>query len=419
MAMDLTQHPCFNDSARHKFGRIHLPVAPACNIQCNFCNRKYDCANESRPGVTSLVLNPAQALSYLSRALEKAPHIKVAGIAGPGDPFANGPATMETLRLVRARFPEMLLCVATNGLELAPYAAELARLEVSHVSVTVNAVDPAIGAQINPWIRANGRVHHGEEGAKLLHQRQVEGILALKRAGVTVKINCVVVKGVNDRHVDEVARQMAALGVDVLNPMALFPADGAAFTAEHSPDARDMVRVKAGLTGVVPLMNHCARCRADAAGLLGQDDPKLGELMRQSAEASLTPLRVRTRVAVASMEGLLVNEGLGRARRFLVYELSEGAPQLVEERKAPPMGGGDQRWKEIASQLSDCSLLLAGEAGPKPVQVLVEHGLEVMSVEGLISQLLPLALAGGDLSPYIKRDFSCSTGCGGGKQGCA
>jgi nitrogen fixation protein NifB len=419
MAMDLTQHPCFNDSARHKFGRLHLPVAPACNIQCNFCNRKYDCANESRPGVTSLVLNPAQALAYLARALEKAPHIKVAGIAGPGDPFANGPATMETLRLVRARFPELLLCVATNGLELAPYAAERARLQVSHVSVTVNAVDPAIGAKINPWVRFNGRVYHGEEAAQLLYQRQVEGIQALKQAGVTVKANCVVVKGVNDRHVEAVGRALAGLSVDVLNPIALYPAEGAVFTPENAPDARDMVRVKAGLIGVLPLMSHCARCRADAAGLLGQDDPKLGELMRESAAASLTPLRVRTRVAVASMEGLLVNEGLGRARRFLVYELKEGAPALVGERPAPAMGGGDQRWKEIASLLSDCGLLLAGEAGPKPSQILADHGLDVMSVEGLISQLLPLALAGGDLAPYIKRSFSCSTGCGGGKQGCA
>jgi len=36
-------------------------VAPACNIQCNYCNRKYDCANESRPGVVSEKLTPEQA----------------------------------------------------------------------------------------------------------------------------------------------------------------------------------------------------------------------------------------------------------------------------------------------------------------------------------------------------------------------
>ncbi|MGE5894530.1 MAG: nitrogenase cofactor biosynthesis protein NifB, partial [bacterium] len=49
-------HPCFSKEAHFKFGRIHLPVAPACNIQCRYCIRKFDCANESRPGVTSTVL---------------------------------------------------------------------------------------------------------------------------------------------------------------------------------------------------------------------------------------------------------------------------------------------------------------------------------------------------------------------------
>ena len=47
MPLDRTRHPCFDADARHQFGRVHLPVAPACNVQCNFCDRKYDCPNES------------------------------------------------------------------------------------------------------------------------------------------------------------------------------------------------------------------------------------------------------------------------------------------------------------------------------------------------------------------------------------
>ena len=112
--MDLKNHPCFNDKVRHLFARVHLPVAPKCNVQCNFCNRKFDCVNESRPGVSSAVLSPGQALAYLEKMMEKMPNISVVGIAGPGDPFANPDETMETLRRVRERYPEMLLCVATN-----------------------------------------------------------------------------------------------------------------------------------------------------------------------------------------------------------------------------------------------------------------------------------------------------------------
>ena len=85
MTWDSSQHPCFSDTARHRFARIHLPIAPDCNVQCNFCRRDYDCVNESRPGVTSTILTPHQALHYLGRVLELDPRITVVGIAGPGE----------------------------------------------------------------------------------------------------------------------------------------------------------------------------------------------------------------------------------------------------------------------------------------------------------------------------------------------
>jgi len=132
--IDFKNHPCFDKEAHKKFGRVHLPVAPRCNIQCNFCNRKYDCMNESRPGVTSTVLTPQQAIAYLRDVVEKRPDISVMGIAGPGDPFANPEETMETLRLTRKYFPKMILCVATNGLNVAPYVDEMAELQVSRPS---------------------------------------------------------------------------------------------------------------------------------------------------------------------------------------------------------------------------------------------------------------------------------------------
>ncbi|MFZ3045537.1 MAG: radical SAM protein, partial [Desulfatirhabdiaceae bacterium] len=132
--LNLLNHPCFNDKVRHTFGRVHLPVAPRCNIQCKFCNRKFDCINESRPGVTSGVLSPAQAMVYLDSVFEKKKNLSVVGLAGPGDPFANPEETMETLRRVRKSYPEMLLCVATNGLGIGPNIDELAQIRVSHVT---------------------------------------------------------------------------------------------------------------------------------------------------------------------------------------------------------------------------------------------------------------------------------------------
>ena len=84
-----SNHPCFYAGARGKHGRIHLPVAPSCNIQCAYCRRDHDCPNENRPGVTSGVISPEEALERFERALEDMPHISVAAVAGPGDAFCD------------------------------------------------------------------------------------------------------------------------------------------------------------------------------------------------------------------------------------------------------------------------------------------------------------------------------------------
>ena len=38
----IAKHPCYSEDAHHHYARMHVAVAPACNIQCNYCNRKYD-----------------------------------------------------------------------------------------------------------------------------------------------------------------------------------------------------------------------------------------------------------------------------------------------------------------------------------------------------------------------------------------
>jgi len=81
--------------------------------------------------VTSVVLSPRQAAAYLDGLVARRQDVAVVGIAGPGDPMANPDATLETLRLVRAHHPNLLLCLASNGLALAEHAAELQSLRLS------------------------------------------------------------------------------------------------------------------------------------------------------------------------------------------------------------------------------------------------------------------------------------------------
>ncbi len=418
MALDLSRHPCFNDAARHALARIHLPVAPQCNIQCNFCKRLYDCANESRPGVTSAVLTPPQALDYLENVLKCDPRIAVVGIAGPGDPFATPEQTLETLRLVRRGHPELLLCVASNGLGVTPHVDELAALAVSHVTLTVNAVDPQIGAKIYAWVRDGKRIYRGTSGAELLWRRQAEAIAALKQRGVTVKINTIIIPGVNDEHVPHVARQVAGLGADIANCVPLYPVEGTAMAAVVPPSPERVAALRAAVARHLKIMEHCTRCRADAVGLLGEPMPARIELALLRAAAPPPPDDTRPCVAVATIEGLLVNQHLGEAGRLAIFRPVPRGFELVETRPTPPPGGGRDRWLALANVLHDCRALLVASAGEAPRSVLAQCGIRVICMEGLIEEGLDAVYRGIEIRSPVRKEHRCGSGCAGSGQGC-
>jgi nitrogen fixation protein NifB len=415
--IDFNNHPCFSKDAHQKYGRVHLPVAPRCNMQCNFCNRKYDCINESRPGVTSTVLTPQQALAYLDHVLARRPEISVVGIAGPGDPFANPEETMDTLRLVRRKYPKLMLCLATNGLGVRPYVDELAELRVSHVTITVTTIDPKIGAEIYAWIRDGKHPLRGEEAASLLIARQTEALVRLKSRGIIVKINSIIIPGVNDEHIPEIARKVGSMGADIMNCMPLVPVKGAVFEELPPPDTLTTARVRLQSGQHLPQMTHCARCRADAVGYVDENvTTEQIATLQHYASLSLNPTEdaARPYVAVATLEGALVNQHLGEADRLTIYETNTAIPgtfRLVEIRRTPDEGGGEARWATLADSLKDCRALLVNAAGPTPQKTLTSHGLKVIEMEGLIEEGLRAVFGGQPIPASMKRRF---TGCGAG-----
>ncbi|MDR7868070.1 MAG: nitrogenase cofactor biosynthesis protein NifB [Sporomusaceae bacterium] len=269
--MDAERHPCYSADAQHKFARLHLPVAPACNISCNYCSRKYDCVNESRPGVTSEVLSPAAAAAKFSLVKEKIANLSVVGIAGPGDALANWPRTRETLELVRAKDPEIIFCLSTNGLMLPEYAQEIIALGARHVTVTVNCVDPDIGAAIYRQVTYKGETYSGRAGAELLMAKQLAGIAALVAGGVLVKVNIVMIGGVNDRHIPAVVKTVKDLGVFVTNIMPMISAPGSAFEYLPQTSMKEVTAMRDLCQLDIRQMRHCRQCRADAVGLLAED----------------------------------------------------------------------------------------------------------------------------------------------------
>ncbi|NLX12650.1 MAG: radical SAM protein [Phycisphaerales bacterium] len=420
MTLDISRHPCFNGSCKDSFGRIHLPVAPRCNVQCNFCNRKYDCVNESRPGVTSGILSPGQAVEYLSVAMDRNPALTVVGIAGPGDPFADPHTSMETLRRVRARWPELLLCVATNGLGLEPHVQELAALQTTHVTITISAVDPAIAGGIYTWVRAGHRALRGIEAGRLMVERQLAALQAVKSAGMIAKVNCIVIPGINDQHVLEVAARVKALGADILNLMGLCHVPGTPFEQVVPPCDEEIGELRTEAGAILPQMLHCSRCRADAAGLIGGSMPEeLLCCLQRVAAGPLEPEQERPYIAVASLEGVLVNQHLGEAKHLRIFErIGPSAFRLLEHRPTPPPGGGCERWRALSDRLHDCRALLCGGAGSSPVSTCAQSGLRVIVMEGLIEDALK-TIYGGGMARAPLRKHTCGSGCSGNGTGCS
>lgn len=417
---DFKKHPCFNADAKGKYGRVHLPVAPKCNIKCNFCDRKYDCVNESRPGVTSTILSPEQAGIYMDKVLEKEPRISVAGIAGPGDPFANGPETIATMRNIRKKHPETLLCVSSNGMGIGPYVEALAEIEVSHVTITVCAVDPKIGQKIYSWVKDGKVIYKGLQGATLLLSRQLEAIKKLKEHGITVKVNCIVIPGINDHHIEDVAKKMKQLGVDLLNAMAMFPNVNTPFGEIEQPSKELMENLRAIAEKHLPQMRHCTRCRADAVGLL--DDDKTEEFRSCLSSCSTIkpmPAEERHYVAVASQEGILINQHLGEAKEFQIWEQKGSSFSMVEKRMAASTGGGIKRWHQLAKILCDCRAVLVSGVGETPYDILSKAGIKPVEAAGFIEEGLRIIFENRKESSLRGRRTPCADGsCTGSGGGC-
>jgi len=416
----LAAHPCFNEEARHTNARVHLPVAPKCNVQCNYCNRKYDCVNESRPGVTSSVLAPYQAAAYLKDLNNRIENLTVIGIAGPGDPFANAQETMETMRRVKAEFPDKLFCLSTNGLELEPYIDEVAELGVTHVTLTINAVDPTISAQIYKWVRFEKHIYLGLAGAKILLKQQLDCIPKLKAKGITVKINSIIIPGINEDHIEAVAKKCASLGADVINCIPLIPTAETAFADYPVPHSKMIFKTRTLASAHLKLMSHCARCRADAAGLLGKDLSETHVLLKEYASRLDIETTDRPYVAVATNEGLLVNLHLGEARSLSIFRQTPNGYKLVEERLTPKNGTGDQRWVDMARMLKDCRALLVSGVGETPKSILKSCDVYVIEMTGLIDEGLDGVFNNKVIRSIAKPDaFKCGSSCSGTAQGCA
>ncbi len=422
-------HPCYSEEAHHHFARMHVAVAPACNIQCHYCNRKYDCANESRPGVVSELLSSDQAVQKVMAVAANIPQMTVLGIAGPGDPLANPERTFDTFRQLTEKAPDIKLCVSTNGLALPAQVEELCKHNIDHVTITINCVDPDVGEKIYPWIFWNNRRIKGRKGAEILIEQQQKGLEMLTERGVLVKVNSVMIPGVNDEHLEEVSKVVKAKGAFLHNVMPLIAEEehGTFYgvMGQRGPTHDELQGLQDKCAGDMNMMRHCRQCRADAVGMLGEDrgdeftmdkiehmeiDYEAAMQKRKDYQASIEANRqaqkaktgetfvalssiglrqkevANTRpvlMAVATTGGGVINQHFGHAKEFLIYEASAMDVRFIGHRKVElyceggdTCGDGETVLQKTIRSLEGCESVLCSKIGFEPWEQLEEAGIQ-------------------------------------------
>jgi nitrogen fixation protein NifB len=406
VARRIAEHPCYSEDAHRYFARMHVPVAFACNIQCNYCNRKYDCANESRPGVTSARLTPEEAANKALAVAAEMPELAVVGIAGPGDALADSARTFETCRRLRQVLPDVTLCLSTNGLALPDHVETIGALGINHVTVTVNAIDAEVAERIYAWIFFRNRRIHGIEAARILIDRQLDGIARLAAAGVLVKINSVLIPGINDDHLGDVHQAVRARGAFLHNivPLISDPAHGTVFgqTGQRGPTPSELAEVQERLGPDARLMRHCRQCRADAVGMLNEDrsaslavdhgqppaalDPEPRQAYRQVVAAERRDQAAEggsaarllasfgpdepVQIAVCSRGGGRINQHFGHSRELQVFAADRSGVRFIGIRRTDAYcrggDGDDQALERTIAALDGISVVLCAKVGVCP-----------------------------------------------------
>lgn len=180
---------------RDAFGRdidyMRVSITDRCNLRCVYCMpEEFACVTHAE------ILRYEEILRVCALAARKG--IRTVKVTG-GEPLARK-GCVEFMRALR-RIPGIQhVTLTTNGVLLDPYVASLAALPLDGLNISLDALAP------ETYLRMAGRDAF-DQVWRSLHR-------ALG-AGLRVKINCVPIRGLNEKEILPIARLAETLPVDV------------------------------------------------------------------------------------------------------------------------------------------------------------------------------------------------------------
>jgi len=166
-----------------RFGReirsLRISITQRCNLNCFYCHRE----GEESPR-TEMTVDEIGTLISLASRLDIS-KVKITG----GEPLIRKDIT-EIIEECAGKMEEVSL--TTNGILLADRADELSNAGLNRVNISLDSL--------------KGETYRRITGVDAL-ERVLEGVRAAKDAGlVPVKLNTVLLKGINDQELDEMIK---------------------------------------------------------------------------------------------------------------------------------------------------------------------------------------------------------------------
>lgn len=260
MNKNIEIHPCFNKDFVGKTSRIHLPLVKNCNIQCNYCNKNYSCPNENRPGVTNQIIKPEDVYFLIKKSLILYPDLRIIGFAGPGESLAEPDILYDSFKVIRKHFPDLKLCLSTNGLAVIDSINLIKDFKIDYITVTINTLNPDTASKIYQTNSINELI-----------SKQTEGIKELSKLKITTKINTVVIPEVNIKDINNVAMFAQKMNIYAQNLIPFIPVKGSVFENFREPTKEELIKLRFDCSKYIKQIAHCKRCRSDVVGNLAND----------------------------------------------------------------------------------------------------------------------------------------------------
>ncbi len=162
---------------------LRLSLTDRCNLRCQYCMPEDIFGERFRFTQRKDLLTPEQlvllARTFVELGVEK---IRLTG----GEPLLR-PELIEIIAAIRNVSAELDLALTTNGLQLPPRASALYRAGLDRVNISLDGINADVASKM--------------AGRKINPGQILEAAEAARSAGLGVKLNAVIKKGVNDSEI--------------------------------------------------------------------------------------------------------------------------------------------------------------------------------------------------------------------------